>query len=204
MQHASEEHSRSTGDHRGHGEARQPPLDLDRPSFHVVLVAPEIPQNTGNISRLCVGACCHLHLVEPLGFELTDRAVRRAGLDHWPELRLRRWNRLEELLEYAGPTPCFFSTKAAPRTVYDVPFTRGAFLIFGCESRGLPGEVLRAHWQQTFRLPVPGPVRSLNLANAVAAVIYEGLRQLRQQGLDLGPARPRELDNLGGHDFHVP
>ena len=148
--------------------------------MHVVLVQPEIPPNTGNIARLCAATGTRLHLVQPLGFSLEDKYLRRAGLDYWPHVDLRvhnSWQRFEAE-ETNGVRLCF-SARATP--VYlTAPFTRDAplYLVFGGETRGLPADILAAHSATTYRIPILRPeVRSLNLANATAVVVYEALRQ---------------------------
>lgn len=155
---------------------------LRAPHFHVVLVEPEIPNNTGNIGRTCVATGCRLHLVRPLGFELTEKACRRAGLDYWPRLDWAEhedWSSYERGLD-PGRT-WFLSTKSA-RSVFDVALRRGDHLVFGRETRGLTPEVLAAHPDRVVSLPLAAGERSLNLATAVCAVVYEGIRQLRSRG----------------------
>ena len=144
----------------------------------VALVEPEIPPNTGNVARLCAATRTPLHIVGATGFRLDDRAVRRAGLDYWPEVTLFRHRDLAALsAALPGARFVYLTTKA------EVPYTRWSFtpqdcLVFGRETRGLPEELLRAHWDRCVRVPMPNPkVRSLNLATAVAIVLYEALRQ---------------------------
>jgi tRNA (cytidine/uridine-2'-O-)-methyltransferase len=156
---------------------------MQRP-FHVVLVEPEIPPNTGNIARLCAATCCPLHLVEPLGFSIDAHAVRRAGLDYWPLVEVRAHPSLAAaeaaIRDQAVPEePRFWllSGKAA-RSYLDVELRRGDAFIFGKESVGLPEDLLRAHPDRVIGIPTLGPVRSLNLANTVAIVVYEGLRRI--------------------------
>ncbi len=146
--------------------------------FNVVLIEPEIPQNTGNIGRTCVSAKCHLHLVGPLGFEITDSRLKRAGLDYWPHLH---WTQYSDWDQWWSQVPdpsrvFFFSTKASA-AYFEHQFQPGDWLVFGRETRGLDPEVLQRFAGQTLRIPMPGPVRSLNLATAAAVVVYEGLRQ---------------------------
>jgi tRNA (cytidine/uridine-2'-O-)-methyltransferase len=144
----------------------------------VALVEPEIPPNTGNIARLCAAVRVPLHIVGPVGFRLDDRAVRRAGLDYWPEVSLHR-HRDIAALEAALPDASFLylTTKA------DVPYTDWHFegsecLVFGSETRGLPADLLHANWEKCLTIPMLNPnVRSLNLSTAVAIVVYEALRQ---------------------------
>ena len=149
----------------------------------VALVEPEIPQNTGNIARLCAGTRTPLHIVGVTGFRLDDKAVRRAGLDYWDEVQLTRHPDLTALHE--SMPECrfvYFSTKAE-RTYLDWRFEESDCLVFGRETRGLPSELLRAHWDHCLKIPILNPnVRSLNLANAVAIVLYEALRQTSRIG----------------------
>lgn len=147
--------------------------------FHLVLVHPDIPHNAGAAGRLAVATGSTLHLVKPLGFSLDDKHVRRTGLDYWPHVDLRVWDSLDELRAAAAPEAAFWylSTKAG-RTPWEVAFKAGDYLVFGCETRGLPEAVLAAAGEQALTIPMlPGPVRSLNLATAVAITLYEGLRQ---------------------------
>lgn len=145
--------------------------------FHVVLVHPDIPQNTGNISRLCVGANAVLHLVKPMSFVIDDRKVRRAGLDYWPHLQLIEHDSLDDFLsKYPNHRMHFFTTKT--EQVYTkAEFHDGDFLVFGSESRGLPEALLNRFASQTLTIPMPGEVRSMNLSNAAAVALYEAMRQ---------------------------
>lgn len=145
-------------------------------NFNVVLVQPEIPQNTGNIGRLCVGTGCKLHLVKPLGFDLDEKKVRRAGLDYWPHLDLTLHDAWDPALERS-----FFFSKKATRSVFDLDFKQGDHLVFGCETKGLPEEWLDKYPERAVSLPHFGPVRSQNLSNAVSAVVYLGLKNLFDQ-----------------------
>lgn len=146
--------------------------------FNIVLVEPEIPQNTGNIVRTCHAAGCRLHLVRPLGFEISDRRLKRAGLDYWSEVEIFYYDSFEEVL-IANPRSRFFyfTTKGLKRHS-DENFKAGDFLVFGKETRGLPEELLRANRKSCLRIPMIGETRSLNLSNSVAIAVYEGLRQL--------------------------
>ena len=147
--------------------------------FHIALYEPEIPSNTGNIGRLCVATGAILHLVGRTGFDLDDRSLKRAGLDYWSEVTLERHATLAEF-ENGRPVErlfCFSAHATAPYT--RVAYRPGDVLLFGSETRGLPPEVLERHEDRTFLIPLPtGKVRSLNLANAVAIVLYEALRQV--------------------------
>ncbi len=146
--------------------------------FHVVLVEPEIPPNTGNIARLCGATQTVLHLVGPLGFSLDDRYLRRAGLDYWSAVDIRRWDSLQEL-QAAFPTGRWWYTSKKGRIVHTAaPFEPGDFLVFGKETEGLPESLLAAHPERTLRIPIFSPiVRSLNLSTAAGIVLYEALRQ---------------------------
>jgi tRNA (cytidine/uridine-2'-O-)-methyltransferase len=154
-------------------------LDMDH-GLHVVLVEPEIPQNTGSIGRLCLGTGCTLHLVEPLGFEITDAQLKRAGLDYWEHLRVVRHSSLQKFLESLPPeAPRAFLSKKAGHTVFGHRFEPGTYLIFGKETMGLPDDLLAQNPLQSFRIPIlDARVRSFNLSQAVAVTVYEALRQL--------------------------
>jgi len=145
--------------------------------MHIVLVEPEIPQNTGNISRTCAATGTVLHLVKPLGFSIDDRQLKRAGLDYWHLLDIRIHESLEDFLAEAPLERCYFaSTKAARR--YDaVTYGPDDYLIFGKETRGLPENLLKAHYENSIRIPIREEARSLNLSNSVAVVLFEALRQ---------------------------
>ena len=148
--------------------------------FHVALWEPEIPANTGNIGRLCVGAGAVLHLIGGLGFRLDDRSLRRAGLDYWAEVDWHRHASLAEFESSRDPQRLFCFSAHAELLYTRVRYRPGDVLLFGSESRGLPAEVLARHAGRALLIPVPtGKVRSLNLANAVAIVLYEALRQVQ-------------------------
>lgn len=146
--------------------------------FHVVLVEPEIPPNTGNIGRLCLAADAHLHLVEPLGFDISDKALRRAGLDYWQELRVSTWPSLPALEQAQPPDARYwYLTTKATRSYWDQPFRPGDFLVFGRETKGLPEPLLHAHPERLLRIPMANKARSLNLATAAGIVLFEAVRQ---------------------------
>lgn len=154
---------------------RAPPV---APPLRIVLVEPEIPQNTGNISRLSAATQSPLHLVGRLGFRIDEHAVRRAGLDYWHLVDLHTHVSLDHFV-HAQPTARLRLFSAVARRSYlEAGFSPGDALVFGRESVGLPDELLDAHEQATFGIPTLGPVRSLNLANAVSIVVYEALRQI--------------------------
>ncbi len=146
--------------------------------FHIVLIEPEIPPNTGNIARLCGATDTVLHLVGKLGFSLDDRYLKRAGLDYWEVIDVRRWTSLEELLEANPGARCWYTSKKASRSHVQADFQPGDFLIFGKETAGLPETLLAAHAEHTLRIPIFNDrVRSLNLSTAAGIVLYEALRQ---------------------------
>ena len=148
--------------------------------LHVVLVEPEIPPNTGNVGRLCLGAGAVLHLVEPLGFDLSEKALRRAGLDYWDRVQVRRWPSWSAFAEALPPEArVFFLTTKASRPYWDVVFAEGDYLVFGRETRGLPETLLQAYPSQCVTIPMEPETRSLNLATSVGIVLYEALRQIR-------------------------
>ena len=144
----------------------------------VALVEPEIPQNTGNIARLCAATNTPLHVVGVAGFRLDDRAVRRAGLDYWPEVALTRHRELSELYASLSTARFVYFTTKAQLPYFDWKFDRDDCLVFGRETKGLPEDVLRRNWTNCVTIPMLNPrVRSLNLATAVAVVLYEALHQ---------------------------
>jgi len=148
--------------------------------IHVALVEPEIPPNTGNIARLCAATQTPLHIVGAIGFRLDDKAVRRAGLDYWPEVQLHRHIGLEDLHEYLPRSRFLYLTTKTDKSYADWLFEEGDCIVFGRETRGLPEEVLRANWDRCLTIPILNPkIRSLNLATAVGIVLYEALRQTK-------------------------
>ena len=147
--------------------------------FHIVLIEPEIPHNAGAAGRLALATGSTLHLVEPLGFSLDDKHVRRTGLDYWREVDLRVWKSFAELQATASRDAAFwFLSTKADRTAWDAPFRAGDYLVFGRETMGLPEDMVRAAGGQALRIPMhPGGTRSLNLSTAVAIVLYEAVRR---------------------------
>lgn len=149
--------------------------------FNVVLIEPEIPNNTGNIGRTCVGTHCQLHLVGKLGFEISDKQLKRAGLDYWQHLEWyhhKHWDDWWKLVE--DPSRVFFFSKKAKKSYLEVTYQPGDWLVFGKETKGLSNEILERFAEQTVLIPLTGPIRSLNLASAVAIGVFEGLRQIQR------------------------
>ncbi len=154
-------------------------------AFNIVLVEPEIPQNTGNISRTCAATGSSLHLVRPFGFEINDKHLKRAGLDYWQYLDVHYYDSFQEVFEkyFTGDNFYFLSTKGKIRHS-DAKFKDGDFLVFGKESHGLPEPLLKQYYDKTLRIPMWGNLRSLNLSNSVAITLYEALRQNDYFGLN--------------------
>ena len=145
----------------------------------VALVEPEIPPNTGNVARLCAATNVPLHIVGVTGFRMDDRALRRAGLDYWPEVKLARYRDLDALYQSLPEARFVYLTTKADRLYTDWTFQPHDCLVFGRETRGLPEALLHANWDNCLKIPMPNPnVRSLNLATAVGIVLFEALRQL--------------------------
>ncbi len=151
--------------------------------LNLVLVEPQIPQNTGNVARTCAVTGARLHLVGPMGFTVTDAKLKRAGLDYWDKLDISCYQNLDDFLARTGGPLFFFTTKGGRRYT-DAAYPPGAFLVFGREDAGLPPALLAAHPQSCLRLPMRGALRSLNLSNAVAVAAYEALRQWGFEGLE--------------------
>jgi len=152
--------------------------------FNVVLVEPEIPPNTGNVGRLCLATKSTLHLVKPLGFSLDDKQLKRAGLDYWDDVDLKVWDSLPKLMKSKRQGDrCFFVTTKATQPYWKVKFQTGDFLIFGRETKGLPESLLEENRERCITIPMHG-TRSLNLATAVAIVLFEAVRQLQLSGED--------------------
>ncbi len=151
--------------------------------LNIVLVEPEIPQNTGNVARTCAATGARLHLVKPLGFDISERAVRRAGLDYWPMVDLRVYESLDDLFAQTGAEDIWLATTKAPRSYEKADYRDGCWLFFGKETAGLSRTFREAHAQRCVRIPMRSQARSLNLANSVAVVAYEALRQTGFPGL---------------------
>ncbi|MBP1993453.1 tRNA (uridine(34)/cytosine(34)/5-carboxymethylaminomethyluridine(34)-2'-O)-methyltransferase TrmL [Paenibacillus eucommiae] len=152
-------------------------------AFHIVLVEPEIPANTGNISRTCAATGTYLHLVRPLGFDTDDKTLKRAGLDYWHSVKLEYHDSFEEVKSKYAENRFFFASTKAEKGYTDYAFQDGDFFVFGKETKGLPEELLQSHLDTLMRIPMSDAVRSLNLSNSAAVVLYEGLRQTGFAGL---------------------
>ena len=146
---------------------------------HVVLVAPEVHWNTGNVGRTCLGAGAMLHLIKPLGFSLADRQVKRAGLDYWPKVPLRVWDDFDRFVEgmRPGDEEIVLLTKSGARPYWQMPLSPRLFMVFGSETRGLPAPLLERYGHRTFHIPIGPGIRCLNLSTAVGIALYENLRQ---------------------------
>ena len=151
--------------------------------INIVLVEPEIPMNTGNIARTCAATRSRLHLVKPLGFDISDKAVKRAGLDYWPMVDLRVYENLDHFFAENPNAKLWLATTKAPRDYTQASFEDGCYLVFGKETAGLPQWFRQAHRDRCIRIPMRPDARSLNLANSVAVLTYEALRQLGFPGL---------------------
>lgn len=153
------------------------------PPFNIVLIEPEIPPNTGNIARLCGATGSVLHLVGELGFSIDDKHLKRAGLDYWEAVDIRRWESLVELQAAHPEGRYWFTSKKAAKSYIQADYQPGDFLVFGKETLGLPEELLIENSERTIRIPIRSPiVRSLNLSTAAGVVLYEALRQTGQLG----------------------
>ena len=150
----------------------------DKETFHIVLVEPEIPQNTGSIARLCGATNTVLHLIHPLGFSTDDKHLKRAGLDYWKFVDIRYWDSLDCFLEAQEVNKLYFLTTKTSRSYVDAPFEPGDYLLFGKETKGLPEEILKLYEDRCFTLPMANPnIRSLNLAMTAGIILYEALRR---------------------------
>ena len=145
--------------------------------LNIVLYEPEIPANTGNIGRTCVATGTRLHLIEPLGFRLDEKALKRAGMDYWKDLDVTTYLDFEDFLEKNPGAKIYYATTKAPQTYTDVHYEEDCYIMFGKESAGIPEEILKQHPDTAVRIPMIGETRSLNLSNSVAIVLYEALRQ---------------------------
>lgn len=151
--------------------------------LNIVLVEPEIPPNTGNVARLCAATGAILHLVKPLGFEISDKQLKRAGLDYWDMLDIRIYENYAEFEEKNPSGPRYLATTKTKRLHTDIQYEQGGYILFGKETKGLAPEILARYPETTLRLPMRADARSLNLSNSVAVVVYEALRQWGNPGL---------------------
>ena len=154
-------------------------------TLNIVLIEPEIPQNTGNIARSCAATGARLHLVGPMGFHITDKQVKRAGLDYWDKLDITFYDSMAEFFERNKDGEFFYFTTKAEQTHSEVQYPNHCYLVFGKETKGLPEPLLKANHDRCVRLPMRGIIRSLNLSNAVAVGLYEVLRQWDYPALSL-------------------
>jgi tRNA (cytidine/uridine-2'-O-)-methyltransferase len=162
--------------------------------MNIVLLEPEIPANTGNIGRTCVATGTKLHLIKPLGFDISDKAVRRAGMDYWKDLDLSVYENFEEFLEKNPGAKIYMATTKAEHTYTEAYYGPDDYIMFGKESAGIPEEILLKYRETCVRIPMIGEIRSLNLGNSVAIMLYEALRQNNFEGMN------RE-GHLHGHDW---
>lgn len=145
--------------------------------LNIVLLEPEMPANTGNIGRTCVATNTRLHLIEPLGFHINDKMVKRAGLDYWDKLDVTIYDNYEDFLDKNPGAKVYMATTKAPKAYTQVEYEPDCYIMFGKESAGIPEEILLANQENCVRIPMVGDIRSLNLGNSVAIVLYEALRQ---------------------------
>lgn len=145
--------------------------------INIVLYEPEMPANTGNIGRTCVATDTRLHLIEPLGFKLNEKQLKRAGLDYWDKLDVTVYSDFKDFLEKNPGAKLYMATTKAPNVYTDVKYEPDCYIMFGPESRGIPEEILVDHQENCVRIPMWGDIRSLNLSNSVAIILYEALRQ---------------------------
>jgi tRNA (cytidine/uridine-2'-O-)-methyltransferase len=153
--------------------------------MNIILHQPEIPANTGNIGRTCVATGTSLHLIEPLGFRINEKELKRAGMDYWDKLDVHRYMNFEEFLQKNPGAKIWMATTKAKHVYSDVEFKENDFIMFGKESAGIPEEILIEHEQTCIRIPMLDDIRSLNLSNSVAIVLYEALRQQNFKGMQL-------------------
>lgn len=148
--------------------------------YNIVLIEPEIPNNTGNIGRLSLASGCHLHLVKPFGFKIDDSRLKRAGLDYWKHISLFIYESIDDFFQKNKGKEMVFLSSHGEKEYYDIDFKEDMFFVFGKESAGLPKNVISEHKNKVYKIPLLSPhIRSLNLANAVSVVVYEGIRVTR-------------------------
>lgn len=153
--------------------------------MNIVLLEPEIPQNTGNIGRTCCATGTKLHLIEPMGFRINEKSLKRAGMDYWENLDVTIYDSFSDFLEKNPDAKIWLATTKAPKRYTDVQFRENDFIMFGKESAGIPEEILIDHKDNCIRIPMNPEIRSLNLANSVAIVLYEALRQNEFAGMQM-------------------
>lgn len=153
--------------------------------LNIVLHEPEIPANTGSIGRTCVAAASRLHLIEPLGFHLNERSLKRAGMDYWNKLQVTTYIDYEDFLNRNPGAKIYMATTKAQKLYTEVNYEPDAYIMFGKESAGIPEEILVKHKEECIRIPMAGDIRSLNLSNSVSIVLYEALRQNQFSGMNL-------------------
>ena len=153
--------------------------------INIVLHEPEIPANTGNIGRTCVAGGLRLHLIKPLGFDIDEKAVKRAGLDYWDQLEVREYENFDDFLDKNPNAKIYMATTKSKKTYCDVNYEDDCFIMFGKESAGIPEEILVNYKETSIRIPMIGDIRSLNLSNSVAIVAYEALRQNNFSNMNL-------------------
>lgn len=151
--------------------------------LNIVLFEPEIPANTGNIGRTCVATNTRLHLIEPLGFRLNEKSLKRAGMDYWQDLDVTTYIDFNDFMEKNPGAKIYMATTKAPNVYTDVSYEPDCYIMFGKESAGIPEEILVHHKEDSIRIPMVGDIRSLNLGNSVAIVLYEALRQNNFKGM---------------------
>lgn len=153
--------------------------------LNIVLHEPEIPANTGNIGRTCVATGTRLHLIEPLGFRLDEKSLKRAGMDYWKDLDVRTYINFDDFMEKNPGAKIYMATTKAPNVYTEVNYEPDCYIMFGKESAGIPEEILVKHKADSVRIPMIGDIRSLNLGNSVAIILYEALRQNHFEGMNL-------------------
>lgn len=164
--------------------------------LNIVLYEPEIPQNTGNIGRTCVATGTRLHLIEPLGFRLNEKEIRRAGMDYWKDLDVTRYVNYQDFLDKNPGAKIYMATTKGKNVYTEVCYEPDCYIMFGKESAGIPEEILAHHRDQCVRIPMIGETRSLNLSNSVAVVLYEALRQNRFEHMKLEGALTKFNDYI--------
>ncbi len=170
--------------------------------LNIVLYEPEIPENTGNIGRTCVATGTRLHLIEPLGFQLTQKAVRRSGMDYWKDVDVNRYVDWQEFLQKNPAAKLYMATTKGRRLYTEVSYEPDCYLVFGKESGGIPEEILKEHPEACVRIPMVGETRSLNLSNAAAIVLYEALRQNQFANMKLEGQLHRLSWEDGSHEVY--